>query len=192
MNNGNVGPMLGMGYNILWLAMLYVVGAYIKLYPVGISTPFLLLISVFCTIIPLLIFVLGVSYAVFSYTALHTVIYAISLFVLFTRINISSRFVQKIISCFASVSFSVYLIHCHPWISKLLFAKMPGLYFSMDYPWWFSLVFGVVLYLAASIVDFIRISIFRLCRVNKVSDWVAGGIERMVKKLMPKLKRLLE
>lgn len=191
-NRGDTIPILSSGYNMIWLIMLYVVGAYIRLYPISICASILLLISVFCASMTVLMPALGVLCDNLSYTMPNNVIYAISLFVVFARLNISSCCGRKMVDYFAPAAFSVYLIQCHPWVWEVFEIEMMELFRMLDYPWWFSLFFGVVLYLAASIVDFARIALFRLCRVNAVSDWVAGGIERMVKKLMPKLKRLLE
>ena len=69
---------------------------------------------------------------------------------------------------------------------------MFALFGVLNYPWWFSLVFGLALYLACSCIDFVRMALFRICRVDKVSDNMASFIERMVKAVLPKLKKLIE
>lgn len=192
-NTADNGAMLSLGYNLIWLVILYIVGAYIKIYPpVRCRTSSLLCVAFSCSFFPLVCIALGLKYDFFAYTAINNVVYSIALFIGFSRLRVSSVKLRKMVDYFAPAAFSVYLIQCHPWVWEVFKIEMMELFRMLDYPWWFSLVFGVVLYLAASVVDFARIALFRLCRVNAVSDWVAGGIERMVKKLMPKLKRLLE
>ncbi len=193
LNKGTSGVLMHAGYNMVWLCSLYVVGAYLKLYqPIRCRILPLLAVSICCTLISLVCKSMHINVQVFAYTMLNNVIYSLALFVVFIRIRIDSPFWRRFISIMAPASFSVYLIQCHPWLWNLLCEDMFAFYQSLNHPWWFSLVFGLALYLACSCIDFVRIALFRICRVDVVSDYIAGVIERMVKGVLPKLKRMLE
>lgn len=192
-NRGDCGALFSSGYNMIWLTVMYVVGAYIKLYPpVRYRSSTLLLCALFCSFISGGGKLVGINLAFFSYSMLNNVLYSIVLFIVFTRLNVVSPMLRRLITLLAPAAFSVYLIQCHPWVWNVFVSKMAICFLSLDCPWWFSLVFGMLLYFAATVIDFGRIALFRICRVNIVADYIAARIETAVKAVLPKLKRLLE
>jgi len=192
-NRGACGALFSMGYNMIWLTVMYVVGAYIKLYPpVRYRSSTLLVCALLCSFVPLGLTSVGISGELFSYSMLNNVLYSIVLFIVFTRLNVASPKLRRMITLLAPAAFSVYLIQCHPWVWNVFVSKISICFQSLDCPWWFSLVFGMLLYFAATVIDFGRIALFRICRVNIVADYIAARIETAVKAVLPKLKRLLE
>lgn len=114
------------GYSVLWLLVLYVIGACLKHTQLleKRSTPGLLCTMAVC-------FVLSIVYywvckassnallhergkLAFNYVSPLMLIFDIGMFGLFARMNIKRKAAQKLIAFLASLTFSVYVIHVHP------------------------------------------------------------------------------
>lgn len=170
------GTVYSNGYNLAWLTVLYVVGAYIKRFsPVFIRSSWLLVFALCSTLLPLgcALFELPVS---FDYAQPLTVAYALAFFILFTRINITSSVARRFIAWAAPSAFAVYLIHVHPWSWYMLCKYTRELNICLDYPWWFALVFGLVIYVTCTCLDRVRIHLFRLLRLRRVAEVTADAI----------------
>lgn len=172
------------GYNMVWLIALYVTGAYVKLFPPRfLETKWLMLLACACTFQPLVFALLGLP-PKNGYTWPVAVVYSISLFIVFTRIQIQSRTLRCAIDWAAPAAFSVYLLHVHPWSWSMLVKYVPVLNVDWDYPWWFALAGGFVLYLACTIMDRFRLGVFRICKIDALADLIAGMIERPVRRIL--------
>lgn len=178
------------GYNMTWLVVLYVVGAYIKLYPpLFLRTAWLILVAFICSIKPLAFVAAGMPSG-FGYASLESIVYSIALFIIFTRISKLSTPLRRFISWAAPASFSVYLIHVHPWSWPMLSECMRWLNSALDYPWWIAIVGGFAIYMICTVFDRFRLSFFTLCRVDSISDAVAGFIVKKVSLAINKLAKL--
>lgn len=169
---------LDQGYSALWLIILYVLGAYLnkaKCFEKSSKRSLLLwyVLSVFIT------FILGIAAGVFSnkflgrtvgfnifniYTSPTIVMESVFLVLLFSKINITSENSKNIIKKLAASSFSVFLIHVHPFI-KLYFFKGQFAWISEK-----SIVvnmllivcFSFIIWGGCSVVDFFRQYLFKL------------------------------
>ena len=181
---------LGCGYNMIWLVALYVAGAYIKLYPPRtLGSKLLLLIACVCTFQPLVFTLLGLP-PKNGYTWPIAVVYSISLFIVFTRVQIKGLVMRRVIEWAAPVSFSVYLLHVHPWSWRMLCKYVPVMNVAWDYPWWFAIAGGFVLYLACAIVDKLRTWIFSVCKFDSFADCIASMIEQAVRRILTAVFRM--
>ena len=181
------GTVYSNGYNLAWLTVLYVVGAYIKRFsPVFIRSSWLLVFALCSTLLPLgcALFELPVS---FDYAQPLTVAYALAFFILFTRINITSSVARRFIAWAAPSAFAVYLIHVHPWSWYMLCKYTRELNICLDYPWWCALVFGLVIYVTCTCLDRVRIHLFRLLRLRRVAEVTADAITMRVLLIYRKL-----
>lgn len=198
------GSMLGMtvvkysfvlsgGYSVLWLLILYVIGACLK------KTDFLhrakasgLLITVaVCLILdliwlrlPLFPVLNATKKQITSYLNPLAVIMSVCLTELFSRIRFQRSFPQKLIAFFAPLTFSVYLIHVHPLCWAFLenrFTFIAGFPKLLIVPAVLAVAFGI--YLACSLLDWLRAQLFRLCRV----DTLCAKTEKAVRKLCDRL-----
>lgn len=177
------------GYNMIWLTALYVVGAYIKLYPPRVLRSWwLLLVAGVCTLQPLLFALIGLP-PINGYTWPVAVAYSIALFIVFTRLEFKSGVLKRVIAWAAPASFSVYLLHVHPWSWSMLVKYVPWVNTAWDYPWWFPLAGGLVMYLVCTIIDMLRIGVFRVCKVDAVADYFASVIENAVRRALNVLSR---
>ncbi|MBR5522149.1 MAG: hypothetical protein IKV82_01590 [Akkermansia sp.] len=155
-------------YTFLWLAVLYTMGAYVKCHaPVFPRTSVLLTISAVSSTQVIFESMLEVSWFL-SYACPVSVLYAVSLFVVFTRINITNVPAQRLISWAAPAAFSVYLIQCHPWCWKFLMFKCPIWAESLNYPACFPFIVGGSLYIVCTLIDRMRIVLFTAFRIDKL------------------------
>ncbi len=177
------------GYSPLWLAALYIIGAYIKKYDIaknkskkfcmGIYFGCIVLTWLFKFVIELFtseVFgkVIDGSFLV-SYVSPTILLSAIMLLIWFSQIEIKKAF-KKFVSVFAPASFGVYLIHTHP----LIWERIMGNRFSnyIEHPPIFFLlcVLGtsIVVLLICSLIDIIRIKLFEMLKmkvlVGKISQ----------------------
>ena len=178
------GTIYGAGYNMIWLAVLYVVGAYVKLHPPVFLPSFWLLPFAFISTLQPLAFALVGLPPMNGYTWPVAIVYSVALFIIFSRFSVSSVRIQRFISWAAPASFAVYLIHVHPWTWTMLCKYVPQLNIMLDYPWWIALVGGLAIYMAGTLFDRFRMLLFNICRVDSMCDYVAGWIENRVSRML--------
>ncbi|MDE7304066.1 MAG: acyltransferase family protein [Oscillospiraceae bacterium] len=190
------------GYSTVWLAVLYLAGAYIKRF----GDDFTLkkrtwaAVLVFSSLIPCVsslaldytsakdfenVYSTDLGGLTYNYTSPFTVISAVSLFMLFKDAEIRSRLAEKLINFFAPASFSVYLIHTHPLVFEFIFKDK--FVFLAGYNAAVMLLGGifcaVFLYAVLSAADHIRMALFKALKVSRNS-------ERLVNSLTDRLKSM--
>ncbi len=157
------------------LLIFYLIGAHIHLYPPAVPRKWLLagiatgvlLTFVHCELR---------SFSCTSYAFPSNVLAAVSLFILFARMEVKSRLWVGLIGILAPFSFGVYLVHVHPCVWAALNRYMPRLFGAFDYSWWLFVVSPVILYLACTLVDACRAWLFRLCRADALADAMERGL----------------
>ena len=110
----------------------------------------------------------------YEYTAPSSVIISTCFILFFSKVDINSAILQKIISLFSSVSFGIYLIHGHPLVmNRFIIGNYKFLlkYHSKD------LIIEILLeslkiFLYCSIIDFIRFVIFKILRIRQICDLI--------------------
>ncbi len=167
-----------MGYNVTWLAVLYVTGAYVRRFSPLVNTWVAVAICVICTFQPLVSNVFCESVPDWSYCNPLMVLYSCCLFLLFYRVRVKSGVGRRLIMWAAPLSFGVYLIHVHPWTWKMLMQYVPQLNEYLDYPWWISIVGGAVIYMLCTLIDWGRYMLFAVFRVKVLADWLGRSLER--------------
>ena len=187
---------IGRGYSVLWLAILYILGAYFAKYDVlkNLSVTASVIGYVVCVATSMLgrlimgnIFESRINLLV-SYTSPTIVLCAIFLVNIFYKMKIGKKG-AKIISVLAPLSFGVYLIHCHPIImnnfidNSFAWIANEPLYYALP------LVLGVAfaIFAACLVIDKVRLTLFNLCRIRKLSS----VIEKAVGKIFIKIFKIL-
>ena len=189
------------GYSVLWLALLYLTGGYICRYDVAKSfgKKKALLLFIVCTLITwagktgaetLSMKVLGqikAGYLFISYTTPFVVLAAIGLLMTFANIEIKKDGARKVIGSVAKTTLGVYIIHVSPFIFNNYIYRMT---IDLIYvPVWKMLlmvvVYQLIIYLSCTGVEYVRIGIFRLLRIDKLSAW----IERVTRKVFDKIAK---
>lgn len=184
------------GYSLIWLALLYLVGAIIKKLDITslISAKFcvlMLLITFTCTYIPQVVFpmtknsfLLGHTYYFTTYDSPTVLLMAIAWLCLFSKLNFNSS-LQKIISFFSTSAFSVYLIHDNRHIRKIFITDAFTFVNEYNPIILVLIVLGVIIaiLISCTLIDKIRILLFRIFKVDNISIF----IERIVKSTINKL-----
>ena len=176
------------GYSVLWLAILYLLGAYMSKYKTLDRTnlwgDFLgFIVCVTLTIISRI--AIGYLYApkinlMVSYTSPTIVLSAIFLVSMFSKINMRALSI-KAVSFLSPMAFGVYLIHCHPYLFDYMtdafewIANLPPYYALLV-----VLLVALSIFTACLFIDYIRYLTFKLCKVNKLSN----AIERFFTKII--------
>lgn len=189
------------GYSLLWLALLYAVGAYMAKYdPLKKWKIWQCLLVFFACIAVtvasrITIGILTQNYYGFakrfdilvSYTSPTIVLGSIFMVSAFSKLNFKRKIPKKIILFLAPLAFGVYLIHCHPLVST----KMEGIFTYIGQR---PIGIGVLLVIGSALavfficifIDWIRLLIFKLLRVKQFSAWLEKIFKKMVRPLVGK------
>lgn len=171
------------GFSTVWLATLYLVGAIIAKYNIGVKFKnqevkpyFYLLFFLFSVGLSLLFGFVASKIngrpliVVESYNSIFNAISSMFFFMFFVRKKFKPN---KIISFLSKMSFGVYLIHENRIVRAHCVLNRFG--FVFNYHPFVSLLIligcAIAIYLACSIVEFLRQMLFKVCRVNKATDW---------------------
>ena len=176
--------LLSKGYSPLWLALLYIIGAYISKYkddfkirPIACFTCYF--VCVFITWLEKLILPRSV---LVGYTSPTILLCGISLLLGFSQLKIGFKPARAVIGFLSPLSFGVYLIHTNPLVWNN-FMKQRYIEFA-NFPIW-KLAIAVFLaalclYLICSAIDLVRHLLFKLLHIK-------AGLDKAEKKLCKNL-----
>ena len=170
------------GYSALWLTCCYVIGAYLKKYPLNITSKKSIIIY-FASIFSIW-FVKYISHffvvillkkekdtnIFIDYTSILVIISAIALVSFFGKIHIKSFVCKKTLTFMSALSFSVYLIHTNHFIYGC-FIKNQFISLTSMNP--FILFSGIILnsllvFIGCLSIDFFRYVFFNLLKVQQL------------------------
>ena len=179
------------GYSFIWLAILYVIGAYIKKYDIASSVS-----TLHCGIGFVVSVLLECVYAFLSnsrelnflwveynkhykdYNCLFLVSMSISMFLLLSKINVESDKIKKYLRRICSVSFSIYLIQCSPAIfgryivEKFVFVGNFGVIKAVAVTLGISTAINVV----CLTLGFIQDKLFKIIKIPKLCLFIENKI----------------
>ena len=184
------------GYSVFWLIAMYLFGAYFKKYDLK---------NYFKKRTGLLIYILSSSAAfairmllafvktkadwitvkgtfIINYCSPFVLMSSIGLLILFSNMHIKGRS-TSIIKFFAPLTFGVYLIHVNPF----LWESGEGLFEHLASRSIFVILLYIVVvtaavFLSCSMIDYIRLLIFKSLKVKQASDKVVQYISKKVNK----------
>ncbi len=180
------------GYSPWWLIYCYMIGSYIKLYDLPKNIK-LKCVKVCIFIVSLcVVFVLG-NMLIFhkqreffttiltNYTSPNTVFIAAIMLILFKNMRIPN-FLKKFIGALSASSFGVYIIHAHPFVMEKIFE---GNFAFLDNYNSFLAILGVVIicvlvYIICSLIDYIRVFIFKIIHINKIVDYIGKKLDNIL------------
>ncbi len=182
------------GYSPFWLLYCYMIGAYIKIYNVDISTnriiKYLCLLFFAQFLINCTIRNVGFIYFnkivkedwFINYISPFTLITSILLVMLFLKINIKNSKISKVFIYFSTMAFSVYIIHCHKLIFDYIFKDL--FIFLLKYNFviiFLSIVCAIIIiYIACCLIDEIRKFIFKIFCINKIIDFIGNKMDKII------------
>ena len=182
------------GYSPFWLIYCYMVGAYIKLYEIqlDIKKAFrLFIILFFATFITnsiiryigYLIFKIAIKESLFiDYVSPLIVTLSILLILLYKNINIKNSKFYKIINYLSTMSFAVYVIHCHRIIYDYYLCDLfvPLLKYNSVIVFLGIIMSIALIYIICCIIDEIRKLIFKFFNINKLIDFIGNKLDKLL------------
>ncbi len=171
------------GYSPIWLMVIYVIGVTVKRTDFLTKTKtitllFYLLISLFITWVSKIYFNTEVFVSYISPTILFD---AIVLVVLFSRLKLSGKLISKL----SPLAFGVYLLQINRvvWNDVIKDALVKVSYINVLEGIIYVLMLTVILFVAGLLIEFFRIKIYKLIRIDALSKKIAKLLENTVKKL---------
>lgn len=193
------------GYSAMWLAIMYLVGAYIKKYDLihKIKTSAALMIfAVFALlecVYAYMSYMMGYDmkdyyYKFSSYNCVFVVGASVALFVALAKINIKSAAVGKVLGKLSSVSLTVYLVHTAPVIFDNCITGRFG--FFADYGFFKALAVlaGIVLliYSVGTVLGLVQDLLFRILHLPNLFRFIENKINMCYDFLYRKLFSKIE
>ena len=186
------------GYSVVWIALMYLLGAYIKEYdPLKNLSSRACALGVMCCVLITFASRLAIEFATFkiigvpsygtkfmTYTSPIMVLQAVFSLELFSNLSLRKE-LPKFIRWFVPMSFGVFIIHTTTvFYSCVLREKFA---FVADFPLVVviavSLFIIISIFVACSIIDFGRICLFKFCGINKLAKFLSEKIESVFTKI---------
>ena len=160
------------GYSVLWFCLLFIVGAYLKKYPIKVKKWAVFLVYAACTGIMMFFkyflndtsnFGIRLIYTSTDYTQPITLLASVCLLLLFLGINSNGSLLHRLITYIGSLTFGVYLIHEAPLFRSTLYHTIFSVesYYGSALAPLFVLLFALITFAACCIVDTGRDYLFR-------------------------------
>ncbi len=177
------------GYSPWWLAVMYIVGAYIKKYDFmkNLKKRWCFLIYISAVAVTLVSMILLpkitklVDYQILvSYISPTVVIGSIALVLLCVKKQVKNGVGKKVLTFLSSLTFGVYIVHMHP----LIYEKMIAGRFAYLATQPFYVLIGMVLvwalaiYAFSMVVSLIRSLLFKYCKINKLGSKLGDAIDK--------------
>ena len=184
------------GYSALWLCLCYLIGAYFSKYSDDIKIgkswlALIYLISVtiawgYDMILTKLQYQPYFLSTLIDYTSPCILVSSCALLLLFSKIK-PPKVVNYGIKFFAPLAFSVYIIHVSPYFWKKFMANRFSSYTTLN-PFLFPLaVLGtaILLFICFALIDYVRLLLFKLCRIKQICEWIEKKIRSLFEKKKP-------
>lgn len=191
------------GYTVIWLCVLFFVGASIKKYGISvvmithgklnkkiflvlgfISGITVFLSKVLISLVTTAAFGRSVYDGLFySYVSPFVIAEALCLFAYFTTLKIKKEKAIKLCLRLSTATFGVYIIH----LTKAFDCFVWGLFkpYSNSSLFLPIVILGTgVIYILSSLLDNLRMKIFKIIKTDKYSDFIAGNIENAVNRFI--------
>lgn len=172
---------LNFGYTALWLMIMYCVGAYIKKYDVSIKFKNKELNKIIYLLIYLALTGFSLIEKSLDYNYLPTVLSSIFLFLYFSKLNFKTN---RIISTLSKTSFAIYIIHLQT-VIRYKFIELKFIHYINYKPLTFIfavLVTAIIIYLLCSILEVIRLQLFKRLGINKLLDLFQNKVDQICDK----------
>ena len=188
------------GYSSMWLIILYILGAYFGKFIIInkknkniIFFCFCILIHIFCLFFSSEIYFHLLktkstinSSILISYLSPTILLQAITLLMFFSKLNITNKWVIKIISILSPLNFSVLLIHARLFRENIKTKKILFEFINkFNSKWLFFKIYGlgVVIYFICIFIDYFRLLLFKKFQIRRFSIFLEKKIPLFFDKL---------
>lgn len=194
------------GFSVLWIVLLYIMGAIIKKCRIGENVKKLSFMAgiVFFYFLTFIIFIIITNnseaingilgylnlsvkpdfFASITYASPTILLMAILSLLLFSRIKVG-KIGQKVLYIIAPTVFSAYIINCHGLIWNYVINNffVEIINNSALYILYRVIVFSVGFLLVSIMIDYLRVKLFEVIRIRKGLEWVEKKINYFVGKI---------
>jgi Uncharacterized protein conserved in bacteria len=187
------------GYSMLWLIVLYLIGAYIRLHGTVDTHGKLFYLSGFLLFVLITwcfkFFPTSLSYhrdKFIGYTSPTIVATSVCLFLFCIKLTRVGRVPGFLIKTFSPSSFGVYLIHTHPLVWMIILNGRFSSFASSGVPKLAAEILGaaLIIFIACSLVDMLRSALFKLLRIGKLAHTLEAVITPVVRNILSKDKEI--
>ena len=117
-----------------------------------------------------------------DYVSTFIVIGSLMLVSLFSEIKFKNLKFGKLIVLLSACSFAVYIIHSHYLVYDLFLLDI--MKFSLSHNIiiivLYFILFGIGIYIACSIVEILRIKIFKIFKINSLINWIGNKLNNLL------------
>ncbi len=193
----DTGIALG-GHGILWFTILYIIGATVKKCNLFAGTKKrYLLIGCLCCVFITLFSKVAIEFVTLrffgesrgsnmlnSHLSISIVLYSVLLLGLFSKISVKGTG-KKLVKFFAPMTFGVYLAHCLPLFYQNVLSQR--FIWVKDMHWTLAIVLTLLIsagiYIVASLIDYIRIKLFKLLRIFDLSEYIVKTSRKIIDRI---------
>ena len=181
------------GYSFVWLALLYLAGAWMKKYdlPHKVRRGAAAACLIACVAVTWLYTILFRHAALLSYLSPTVVLMSASMLILFADLQFGPG-MRRLLRCTAPAAFGVYLVHLQPVLFQYLLSGSFTWIAGMS-AWAAPLMMlacALTVFLASLLAELVRMRIFSLLRINEIAEklWNRTG-RRIVRKAIRSIAR---
>lgn len=175
------------GYDVAWLAILALIGGYIKRFePFKNVRRRWLIVYVLCMVCICAWKFLSKSTPdrFVNFTSIFALVGSVALLLFFSRISVAPA-VKKLTKFIAPMTLGVYLIHVHPAVWNFV---LPGLFAPLAAMNPAVMLLGVVasalaIFVVCAAVDWVRGQLFRLLGINKLAEIIGDKLTALAEKV---------
>lgn len=186
------------GYSWVSLAVLYMIGAYIRIYKPVIRHPLLMysLLSLITALSRIVLTILWYRFefdtvylkALMQYNSVTVVAASVCLFYFFLNLELQNRAVLWLIGFFSPATFGVYLIHEQIEVKSIIWKLIaPAKYIGTPYLLLYLAAVVLGLFTVCAIMDRLRGALSAVLRVPLLFGRAADAISRLVKAVFERL-----
>lgn len=186
------GPLVW-GYSTAWLCIMYMVGSYLREYPIQAKRSrawfciiLITLLNTGCSAACMLLGKHGIDLPYFpmDYCFPFTAALSTLFFTVFAAMQINGKFICKAIAVLSPLSFAVYLIHSHPCVEPFFRQMFSMLSEIFDCSSITIIVASILIYVGASILDAGRLQLFRWLKIRQWSSHVGERMESVAQSVI--------
>ncbi len=173
---------LGGGYSVIWLALLYVVGGYLRRSELlkKLKKRWAALLYLLCLAVTW-VSILRDEWRWLSYTSPTVLLEGVALVLFFSKLELRARPLRRAVEVMAPAALGVYLIHISPWLYRAVTGRL-----TLTFPSYggvkcvaLALLTALGVYLACTALELVRIRLFKLLRVPRLT----AAIDRLTARL---------
>ena len=184
------------GYTTIWIMMLYMLGGCVRLFADDIpdKKAKYILIFVLCAVLAVFSKYSNIlKSTLITYIYPTTLLAAIMLLFVFSKVNIKSTSAQKAIMFFSPLTFGIYVIHTEHYIWHNVLSKAFANFASLNSVLMVIYAFAAaaIIFIICALIDYLRLSLFKALRIKKGCEFVCRKLSPISNKIAAFVVKIL-